>query len=742
MSLGPTSPEQAANNPQISGTSLKLAEKLTLLPNIRATHDKDGLIKIESERVIQSGRIGAEKIGEEMEDEHEYGKKIVTGVNQLLEETFHGKNELDEDLTPDIFQRHSLRLEEIFKGNRDLLSILGEYDSSDYSKKSVLPEKGIPVEVGRAITVAVADHLIKTVRELSTDEATAVDDKFVVTKKQELQEEINKFTDQIEEKNRAEKTFANLEENKNKVVGSISEKLKKPVIEPSVDFSDEDLQFIKKEGKIFKKPGIKPDHFQKLDEEIRNIFGTVEELKPLGLSEYSAGPIVISNLEKFLGTSDEDAYTIHSKAMELFRGILPKEKAGILSDQQNLFHEFTQSKKPEEQDMAKNLAKGLLARAVCLHLVKKPGEEIKDQRIRSIVYNLPGNIGNFLEQTTFYKDTKQNKEKTEKVYKDKARESAIAENFYKGLEDALLNRQDLLKELETGKPKRVDKIRAKIAAELFISSNEVVPNQYDFEEWRAWKFKNSIFKSKLLTETVSSIFKGLPICIPEQDKESIIKNYLLDTYRKYASQDYVKEHLKKTVDYLPQLVRSIIPEKQPNADFAAKFISDMLRDYPHKLPTHGLILGARTRAVFENKQFSYRNYYVNDTRNIIQAILRGGEIMKIPKTEAPRVSLKLIWGKNWQRDETINEINNKAGSLKKWLTENAPQGSLVVSMEDLVRPDDKSVPGILFKTDDLLKLNSEGLFRSLSYFDKHPEQGYEFAPFYVIKPAKPSEPHQ
>jgi len=141
----------------------------------------------------------------------------------------------------------------------------------------------------------------------------------------------------------------------------------------------------------------------------------------------------------------------------------------------------------------------------------------------------------------------------------------------------------------------------------------------------------------------------------------------------------------------------------------------------------------------EDRENHYYNSITNETRNIIQAIMKGGEIVEIPKTEAPRVDLKLLWNSKWQGDEATKELKTKAASFQKFLAGLDPE-SLVVSTQELITPTKNSL--IKCQVKDLLHLDPKELFsHRLHYFDKHPDEGYEFAPFYVIKPAKPPESH-
>lgn len=750
----------------------KLVGSLESFPNVKPTLDGGTSIKIEEAFTIRQGHIGATKEGgppdfnQEKKDEHEHGKEVVAGVEQLLQETFKGKNEFNIDnLAAEVFLRRSLILNDnLFKGNDELLNILGETDLYDITKKSVLPSKGVPVEIGRAITVAVANRLLKTVRESSTQEAETIDDKYVETQKPILQEVIGQLDESLQrtaneladrqeayeqseqEKARADESFANLDRNKVKAVDEISGKLKKPSTEISTDFSAEDLQFVKKEGAIAKKYSVKDGKFSRLDQEIKKIFGGTEDLESFDLQTDSVGDLAINTIEKLIDThspessQDGDSLSLYSKAKNLLRDVLPNHDLdSVLEEQGNFFQKLNKS----DQKAARSLAKGFLARAICLHLVKKPGKDINDSQLRPIIDRFSHGLTNFFEQTKKYKGFEEEKKHKEEIYEARKREWGETKHTHEQLEQNLTFNRRSLEELDTKRSERVDDLRAKMVAELFITTKGHVPSEEKFKKWHSYDLNNIVFQSRLLTDTVASIFKGLPICLPEgQEREFIIDNYLGPSYSSYEKK-YVKEHFMGTVDYLPQLVKATLPENYPNPDLASNFITSMIRDYPNKKHNFGSLLGTRTISldIFkEDRDNHYYNSITNETRSIIQAIMKGGEIVEIP---TPKVNLQLLFDDDkWKGAKAIHELQTKADTLKKWLKDNAPSGSLVVPLELFIRPSKDDRYKRILKSDELLELDPESLFRNegLLFFDNYLRTdqalGEKMASVFVIKATK------
>lgn len=754
-----------------SNVRQKLVDSLAQFPNVKPTIDNTD-VKIKEAFTIRTGYIGAIKeegppdFKLEKKDEHEHGKEVVAGVERLLQETFKGKNEFGIDnLAAEVFLRYSnLLRENFFEGNDELLYLLGETDPFDITKRSVLPSKGVPVEIGRAITVAVANRLLKTVRESSTQEAETIDNGYVETQKpilqititqleqsltekaKELAERQEAYEQSEQEKNRADKSFAELDESKSKAVEDISGKLKKPSTEISTEFSSENLQFITRTGLLKNTYSIKEGHFDRLDREVKNIFGSTNELKSFNVLTESGGNITIGIFEKLIDTHflesspNGDSLSIYTKAKNLLKDVLPNHDLDTVLEEQVIFF---QKLNKSDQAAARSLAKGFLARALCLHLAKNLEKTIDDTQLLPIINGFRGGLTNFFEQTGKYKSLKEGKKQAKETYEVRKREYVETKSTHEILGRDLTSNQHHLEELDTKKEERIDSLRAKMVAELFVSTKGHVPSEEKFKNWRSYDLNQIVFQSKLLTDTVASIFKGLPICLPEQDRGSIIDNYLRSSYNTYQTVQ-VKEHFLKTVDYLPQLVKAILPEGYPNSDLATSFISTMIRDYPNKKHDFGSLLGIRTAFldIFnEDRENRYYNYYVSSSRDIIQAILKGGEIVEISNTEVPRVNLQLLWDKKWEGEEAMRELREKANSFQKFLDGLDPE-SFVVSTQELVTPTKDSTTPIKCQVKDLLGLNPKELFsRRIHYFDKHPERGYEFAPFYVIKPAKPPESH-
>lgn len=710
----------------VARVKARTVEVLNALPNLRS-QEKLGehAIEIKPKKTVNRFGLGAYDEKGEVTSEKEHGEQMVAGAAALIQEELGGSQKLfgEDPQLHDVFATNEasygpyLRARESFRKALDrrdhniaLGALVGVHSTgksmSRYGANSGHPDdltrKGLPVQVGEALFVALGNRVARTVTNEAQQEAQRIDDDYVAGQRPILEGEITRLKDEqipgqestIREKE-ALKTEASVknthakEEVKRveKEKGEVHTQVMESVAKISPEKEDElrkvverNIAVLTEKGFLKKNIVIDESGFTHIDRAIGDVIEATPELQILlhRFGFQKPTDVIMAHVEKSVALySPSSPLTFFDDAQSLLADVGFHHLRGSFQQQRVYAQKMIDN--PKTKDIGQKYLRDMAKRALGIFYILKgdkftPYGQNSPRLADSSLHRV---ISYGLSNTDLNKTTKQTAEEAEAALKRADQEHSSQEGTLRSLQRRLPEKEEELKRLEYGRNSRVDKTTFEIMAQLLQTASGPA---ITFDNIAANRFSSpQYFESKLYQDAASALAKGLPHFVANNPR---FPRAAEEAVRSGNIQRASVERVAQLPDFLPPLVDALLPENHPTKAAASQFITDVLRRFPQN-PHIRSYTGGELKAIDEQEVL--RRY--GGMMEVVRAAAAGGWVGTIPK-EAPRPALSQVRELNMKGEQgkVVALYGQAAEGVKRFLASQKLDHYYLVSNYMMVHP--------------------------------------------------------
>lgn len=742
--------EQTTVEQGIIKAKAKVFDSMRQLPNVAV--DENGVFSSKHKIFATGlGAINKEDPGDrKIDDEIEVGRNVISGVSTLIKQELKtGTKSLGFELPPGYLlstQFSYISPEKMVKLNPDLYKlIIGDWQRNNLP----LTTKGIPVEVAEAIVLATASRLIRDTDTILGDEAGKIDSDFVEKNKPILQVDISRLSQELsvqeakvdgakkvdgENQRRLEQvrqTLSELTSYKSNLVAFISKPtIKSQELEQLTRDLSINIQVLEKTGGVIgfgKKVTVRDQVFSNFDAGINDSIQLSESAerssKVFEIAQF--GEFITQIAHNYLNDRHKllTCQQMFDQTMTIIGQIAPDSRQVSVIQQQRIYLLELEQKDPA---LAMKVAKDFASRVLAVSLLKSVNNpqdwmrtnEVVSGFLRSVSYQ----TDQHLSKTDTYKKAQQDVEKHTKDKSQSERDYQSVKLTMDLTRRTYDDKNDQLTRLDTDAQRRKEELKNKMLSDLLVDNYGKKTDPVIL-----WREKPGVFiRSKLLTDTVKAIFDGLPRFIPgdQESKDRVLRDYIYRVLNGYQP-DYLNKYFQDYPDFLPEVVRALLPGNHPTLESATQLACKVLRRYP-KHNDLIVLSGHGNEKFYPTDHGFYRN-----TRTVMTRVVQGESVILVPP-DTEKLDIEYLYPRKWTGSEANTMIQLVRAGLQKFVYDTGLKNFILTSDQALLYPDEKYSRSMYLTEEQWQKYDAfADNLASLAFWNRHPD-GIKPGNVYVI----------